>query len=228
MSVAVAVRVPGLQAVGELVDLVVAVVVDFVTDLISALEDRRVVVVAVVAGPDPIGVVVGSVIHDVVAVVVDFVTDLFGLWIHQPVIVITVVCVVGCPDRLGAGEDGLVRISKSVRVGVGEPGQCVAGLIVHEVIAVVVDAVADLGVSRESIGVVVIAVVGLGVSIAVEVFGAIIAITSDGQYQQGQTELHLNPHCTGQNTSAPWSQISGCAGSKRRHGRTKCRALSTT
>ena len=191
-AIPVGVGIPGgLEA---LVGHAVAVVVDVVAGFVGTRVYGAVGVVAVSVIRDPAlpGVAaVGAVGWVAVAITIGVgVPDLVQILVDGPVAVVVhpiaalgsareglrvaVVAVGGivCGALGGvAGQHGAVQVAVAVAIGVGVPGQRVAGVFVHQAVAVVVDPVAELFGAGVDAGVAVVAV-GVG-AVAVTVHVAI-------------------------------------------------------
>ncbi len=167
----IAVLVREVHAARALVHDVVAVVVDGVADLGLAGRPREVVVVAVVvARGEPLGLgarrdgtvhatagrvtvhirVPGAgarcaVVHQVVAVVVLAVAGFRRAGVDRDVVVLAITGLNRVVRRLHARHHGLRGDPVVVLVGVPVPRRAPRRTVVHEVVAVVVDAVAGLG-----------------------------------------------------------------------------------
>ena len=108
-------------------------------------------------------------VDQAVAVVVDAVADeLGGGRRDTPRVIVAVGVVDDVADRLRAGDDEIVWVAVAVEVHIGVPGGRAGGVLVDHAVAVVVDAVAELGGVGVD-GVVPIVAVAVGHSVAVDV-----------------------------------------------------------
>ncbi len=162
-AVEVLVLEPGCGVGGVVIDGAVAVVVEVVAELGVFGEDGRKAVIAVLTGGIAVAVSIG-VACGPVAVVVGGVGAVVlagaGVDVGAGVIAVIAIRDVGVRRLTGGGAQGGVAVAIPVVVRVEGAG--VGGVIVHLGVAVIVEFVADLGVSREHEGLAVIAVGGLG------------------------------------------------------------------
>ena len=192
------------------VDGAVAVVVLAIAQLVGAGEAPRGGVVTVVGGgevavggfagaeqvqgvaeavfvgvAEPVGRVERRVrIDRTITVVVDAVAQLVGGGVHVGVRVVAVGVVGGAAFGLDASLDRGGCITEAVAIGVGKESGPVDGVVaIDGVVAVVVDAVAQLGGPREDggIGVVAVDVVGEAVAVGIDERGARVGVGRGGR-----------------------------------------------
>jgi hypothetical protein len=184
-AVAVAVDVQGLDASDERIGHLLAEVEPLVELVVVVVVDQR------------------------VAVVVAAVADLLRVRVHPRVAVHAVQVVVDEAGRALAGVGQAGGAAEAVVVVVGVPGRRVNGLLVDDVVAVVVDAVAELGCvgADRGVGVVAVAValgdpvpvvvdrerIGVDAVVGLVVDGA-LAATTDQQDEQQETTSHTGLH----------------------------------
>ncbi len=144
--VSIGIRVPDRLVDRSTVDVAVAVVVDAVALLVHTGFDPSVGVVTVLAGREPITVIVGAATGPVTVVVRGVgAVELFGTRVDTVVVVIAVIGFTGVANRCITGNDHDGHIPIAVPVGVRVPGERVDGaVLVGHAIAVVVHAIAPL------------------------------------------------------------------------------------
>ena len=116
-----------------------------------------------------------------VAVVVRAVADLHAAGVARAVPVVAVGAVADVADGRLAGDEAHARVAVEVAVVVQVPGPGVGARAgVGGPVAVVVDAVADLGLAGVDLGVAVVAVIVDGPAVAVGVHGGRVGVDVDG------------------------------------------------